>query len=61
MPRTTLRALRSLFALFGMDRIRRDVVCNELSQGRIRMALCVLFLPAGYSLSLDERRRPRLK
>lgn len=37
-----------------MDKFRRDVIFHELRAGRIRMALCVLFLPKGYALSKSE-------
>jgi hypothetical protein len=34
-----------------MNKVRRDVVLYELKRGNVRLALCLLFMPAGYALT----------
>lgn len=37
-----------------IDRVRRDVVVQQLRSGNIRMALTVLVMPPGYALSAEQ-------
>lgn len=40
-----------------MDRIRRDVAWVSLRQGKLRLALTVLFMPSGYCLTATDLER----